>query len=376
MTKNKTFTAYLSGVALLLGVCHAAEPDLLIPVDLLSRGGSNLSAGASGSPIFLSSGGLNLVIQPRSGGTLANNAPALAAFSRAAATWSSYITDDITVLIDADLRSFGVGNEQVIGGTMPVYLQGSYADVAGLLVGDAADEADDGIVAALPDTLSIRTRTGIAFSGNVLLTKANAKALGLSASTLDATVNTAFDAHIDFNSDFAFSYDRATAAPGTIDFESVALHEIGHALGFLSQTDAADGAINGTTLSVTTLDLFRFATATKPTDEAGFTNGVRELTPGTAAGLSDVENFYSMSTGVVGGDGRQASHWKDGDLTGTLIGALDPTIDYGQIFTLSNADLRALDLIGYDIASVPEPTVAWGAVVIFFALSRRRKAAC
>ena len=34
---------------------------------------------------------------------------------------------------------------------------------------------------------------------------------------------------------------------------------------------------------------------------------------------------------------------------------MDPTLASGQIFRISNADLRALDLIGWDTAAVPEP---------------------
>lgn len=371
--------AGLCAAALLALPAAGAEPDFLTPVQLgASSADPGLQPAGSSSAVHLGSGGLNLVIQPRSGGSLAGNAPALAAFNRAAATWASYITDDITIVIDADVYSFGPGSSNIIGGTNPVYLQGGYLGVGGLLVDDAADEADDGIVSYLPDNLSMRSLTGIAFSGNVLLTKANAKALGLPASYLDSLVNTTIDARIDFNSDFAFSYDRSTAAPGTVDFESVALHEIGHALGFLSQTDTADGIpigtnLSGATMSVTTLDLFRFATAGHPTDAVGFTNEIRELTPGVAAGIFDGTTFYDMSTGVSRGDGRQASHWKDGDLTGNQIGALDPTINFGQIFTPSAADLRALDLIGYDIAPVPEPVWSWVVLFMLAAAGHRRR---
>lgn len=49
------------------------------------------------------------------------------------------------------------------------------------------------------------------------------------------------------------------------------------------------------------------------------------------------------------GDGRQASHWRDNDLSGTLMGMMDPTLDTGQTFEITYADKWALDLIGYDI---------------------------
>jgi len=54
---------------------------------------------------------------------------------------------------------------------------------------------------------------------------------------------------------------------------------------------------------------------------------------------------------VTQGDGRQASHWKDTD----SIGILDPTLAFGQIFEVNSADLRALDVIGYDISAIPLP---------------------
>jgi len=56
-----------------------------------------------------------------------------------------------------------------------------------------------------------------------------------------------------------------------------------------------------------------------------------------------------MSTGANAGDGRQPSHWKDNDLTGTLIGIMDPTIPPGTHEELSPNDLRLFGLIGWDL---------------------------
>jgi hypothetical protein len=67
-----------------------------------------------------------------------------------------------------------------------------------------------------------------------------------------------------------------------------------------------------------------------------------------------------MSTGTTnasfpGTDGRQAGHWKADELTGNFIGLMDPTLAPGQFYGPQDSDFRALDLIGFEIAPVPEP---------------------
>jgi hypothetical protein len=147
----------------------------------------------------------------------------------------------------------------------------------------------------------------------------------------------------------------------------VATHEIGHALGFISVVDdiAGTATANGDNLvSPTTLDLFRFGrTTSNPATVSQFTNNPRNLTPGADTIFDDLTNEYRLSSGLntlqfptgSGTDGRQASHWKADELTGTLIGVMDPTLSSGFIETVSSADFRALDLIGWDVA-VPEPS--------------------
>jgi MYXO-CTERM domain-containing protein len=59
------------------------------------------------------------------------------------------------------------------------------------------------------------------------------------------------------------------------------------------------------------------------------------------------------------GDGDQASHWKDG----LSIGLMDPTLNFAELSLITAADVRALDLIGWDV--VPEPsTYAAGAFAL------------
>jgi hypothetical protein len=339
------------------------------PIDSLSSAGTFTS----------NLGGFNLVISP--GPTLAGNAPALAAFNRAAAQWATRISNPITVTINADLAPLGAG---IIGSTGSVVLQGSYTTVRNAMVASSLTESDDVIVAFLPTSAQFTAAlpAGKSLDGNILLSKANAKALGFTG--LDSTPFTPSDASMTFSTNFNFDYDNSNGVTaGQMDFETVAVHEIGHALGFFSTVDEVDQAtVTDLTFAPTTLDLFRFNIANSPTTAAGFTTLPRDLTPGVndvsdfvlpTIGLSGTE--FRMSTGVTNGDGRQASHWKADELTsGNYIGMMDPTLSFGVVQQLTEADFRALDLIGYNIAPVPEPSVyALGAVGLGAVYLLRRK---
>lgn len=289
------------------------------------------------------------------GPTLAGNAPALAAFDRAAALWESYIADPILVTITADMAN--LGNPNIIGQASSVLLQAPYATIRGQMVTDEAAEGSvHPIVAAIPGSEPSWTLPA-GYSSNLQLSgsKASLKALGFLG--LDGAFG-ASDSTITFNSTFSFDYDNSDGvAGGTMDFEMVAAHEIGHALGFSSSVDLVD-SVPGQAFAPRTLDLFRFSDgdATDPADATGFGAFARNLEPGTAANTDLVYSLFGaaaenlMSTGVNNGDGHQASHWKD-DLG---IGLMDPTLAYGELTSISPADLVALDVIGYNIL-IPEP---------------------
>jgi hypothetical protein len=340
-----------------------------------------LSSMQAATPRTHNLGTFNIVINPSP--ALAANTPALQAFERAAKMWERRITDPITVVIDADLALLGPG---ILGSAGSQLLTANYNTIRGAMVVDAVDELDDAIVGSLPlaPNYTVTLPAGFGLNGNVFASKANLKALGFDPGDLDTIAGTTTDAQITFSSSFSFDYDKSNGiTPGQFDFEGIAAHEIGHGLGFFSGVDDVDFFLPGTSNAIepTPLDMFRFRdnVAADPATASDFGNGTfgfpRNMVPQHVAMFDQISDEFGgdaevlMSRGLDFGDGRQASHFKDN----LGLGLLDPTAGPGELLALTHNDLRALDLIGYEI-QVPEPTsVTLLAFVVGIALVSRRR---
>lgn len=175
------------------------------------------------------------------------------------------------------------------------------------------------------------------------LTRANAKALRL----VDGD-DVSADASISFNSLIDFDFDRSDGIDAQkFDFVGVAIHEIGHVLGFSSGVDVLDRLTNfldAFYTSVSPLDLFRYSAASADVGVIDWTASASDKYFSLDRGKTKIASF---STGINFGDGQQASHWKDQ----LGLGAMDPTLRNGEQLTITALDLSAFDVIGWDLSN-------------------------
>jgi hypothetical protein len=290
-------------------------------------------------------------------------------FQTAADFWSSKFNDDIVINLNVGMANLG---GSTLGGADLELVQTSYSNFRTFALADATTSDDATFTTNLPTGPSFslyinRTSNnpngpqsatpyldndGDANNTTVLLARANAKALGL----LNPN-DLGLDAEIQFSTAFTFDYDRTNGiASNAFDFIGIAIHEIGHALGFFSGVDildnpAANGLRDDQFTAVTPLDFSRFSAASQSAGaDLDWTVDARSKYFSVNGGTTiDVDNAWSLGRNF--GDGRQASHWKDN----LGRGIMDPTFAPGELGSVTNLDLQAFDIIGFNSTAVPEP---------------------
>jgi len=191
---------------------------------------------------------------------------AKAAFIAAAAKWEALIKDPITIIIDVDYGTtfFGTpfSGPTVLGATSTqlLFFPNNYSDVRGRLNTHANGASEQALAASLP-TGTVPSDIGAI--PTVLGASPLLRALG--ALPADATTDTMTPGNpprIAFNSAFNFDLDPSDGITGNrTDFDAVAVHEIGHALGFNSEVGARElDASEPLLMSI--WDLFRFRPST------------------------------------------------------------------------------------------------------------------
>lgn len=338
-------------------------------------------------------------------------------FRQAANFWSYMLTDNVTVNLQVDYAPLSTG---VIGSTgstrYGVTAAGVYAQLAatGRTNLDAVAVANLSPLSAAGGLSMITsgydndaTKIGIDVTKRVWDNdnSANNRTLGVNSATLKALGFVGIPANnvdgiVTFSSNFAFDFDATNGIEaGQMDFVAVAIHEIGHALGFTSGVDIYDNPANvnnpnvnanGSSYLFTTLDLFRYSN--DPTNVAPGSGPVLDFAVGSPSYFS-IDGGRSMfngnslfSTGRNFGDGQQASHFKDLGGCGNQIGIMDPNLCRGQLGEIEGADLAAFDAMGWNLRfdvlrnrdflatsadvqrlSVPEPST-WAMLIAGFGM--------
>jgi hypothetical protein len=302
-------------------------------------------------------------------GSTPMNAEQLKAVSTAADYWSSKLSDKVTVYISIGFTDLS-GSQ--LGSTSANLLTIDYADLRSRLAADARSATDASVLAhlqpgpalsfkATQGDLSTRLDNDGSLNNTQLgIQNANAKALGIAVNSNPNNPDAAISFANAFAGQFAYSRSNGDIPGNKIDFITLAEHEIGHALGFVSGVDGIDSC---TTDPVTCglpatanrfenrwwyypLDLFRYSAP-----------GQMDVTLGGQpyfsidGGATAIQPF---STGVQHGNGWQASHFGTNALT-----LMKPFVENGLSYDATTADLTALDAIGWDLTTaVPEPQ-AW-----------------
>jgi hypothetical protein len=255
---------------------------------------------------------------------------------------SGIFSDPITVTINLSFQDMGGGG--VIGATSANSVSNvSYANSRTALINGM--DSDDVIQTWPPAGTTVPVRydgasPNVTNEGYVDWTRANYR----------ATVGTISgpDASMTFNTQFSFDFDPSNGiSGGTMSFVDVALHETGHALGFISGADGFGS------FSFTSLDLVRFQRTDgccnyNPDSYDQFQTTPRLVSynsPDDDHNSDIITNEYRMSDGTP----YQASHFRE--QSSPWIGLMDPAFALGETHYpnyFSMADLNMFDAIGYD----------------------------
>jgi hypothetical protein len=298
-----------------------------------------------------------LMIIYRGTAQLENYPQAKAALRRAAAIWMARIKNDITVRIDVDfgVRRFGATYPTDILGVsraQEVCAENLYPQLRETLLGGAATSQEAAIYASLPQDFLLTDRGA---TQNIAAPTSLFRSLGLLESDADPAAERATLGEppaISFNSAFPFDFDpRDGIDSDKIDFEGLALHQIGHLLGFVSETTEG---LATTPVFVTPWDLLRSRSSVTTNR---FT--AAQLISNAGVEPQDFTGDHPILLSVKpsnhpGSDALQsASHWRNESSGNHDFGLMEAIARFGQRLTITQNDLRALAYLGHSVELTP-----------------------
>lgn len=285
-------------------------------------------------------------------------------FKIAASYWESVLTNNVTLTFDVGFAALG---PNILGGTRSnIYTYVPIQTYQNLLAANANSALDASVIshlaplsakgsvtAIVPAYANVATKDGVAENGvriapngtaissTLAISSANAKALGAAGSGPDA--------EIQFSSNFAFDFNPLDGIQsGTYDFIGVAIHEMGHALGFLSGADDFDYSVGSGFKTdnywwAYAADMFRY-TGEESLNWAFDQPAYFSIDGGATVFQGDAY----FSTGENHGDEWQASHWKANNSCSNFVGVMNPYTCGGLMDEVTAADLALFDAIGWN----------------------------
>jgi hypothetical protein len=207
-------------------------------------------------------------------------------FTAAASFWSSVLTNNVTINLTVGTAALG---GTILGETSTADVYEPYSALRGDLIAGKTSASDTLATSNLPSAASglkvlinhttddpAGSNSSSVFSYTSVtnpyfhMTTPNARALGFggtgplgfstagqSLSVASGATCTTCDAIIEFTTGYSWDYNRADGiTAGSYDFTGAAIHEIAHALGFVSGVDTLDHFATGTPTSASILTNF------------------------------------------------------------------------------------------------------------------------
>lgn len=251
--------------------------------------------------------------------------------SQLSASFSDPITINLTLTLAPGTSTLGESSTTLYSGL-------NYSNVRYALTADATTTNDLTSVSSL----GVTDPTG---GGDFLVSSAEAKALGytIPSNVMDGTVT--------FGAGWTYTFDpNNRAVSGKFDLIGIAEHEITEVMGRI----AVDGQDLGTgNPDFVPYDLFRYSGAGTRSLSDAATNAYFSINSG-------VTNLKSYNPAGNGGD--------TGDWLSTTNDSFNAFSSPGVMNPMTTADLVAMDVIGYDLVTAPEPStwamLAAGALLV------------
>jgi Ca2+-binding RTX toxin-like protein len=245
---------------------------------------------------------------------------AKAVISQVTSFFQAHFYDSVTLNININWADLGSG---ILGQTQNSFWSlGGYSALKSALTSDGSSADDSTTLAEMASTDPFSgTKTWVE-------TQAELHALGISTS------GSSPDATITFGSSFPFDFDNSDGVTaGTYDFYAVVAHEMSEVMGRIIWQGGGGG---GWYMAE---DAMKFSSAGTHVYSSGTTAGYFSVN----SGVNDLVDFNTVS----GGD------WGDWSSTPNIKDAFRAFLPSGEVHPVTEADLRALDAVGWDRISTP-----------------------